>query len=89
MSGAYSPGFRRDDGSEVRLGSVQRAVLEDCDRESQRRCPGNPTMRALSGHGFVKSRPHVNARTGRPTLQLLWDITPIGRDYLAIGRDRR
>lgn len=83
------PGYRRPDGTEIRLGSVQGLNLELCSVHPQRRCPGNPTMRALSRHGFVESRQHISERTGRPTLDRIFTITAEGRRYLAEGRDRR
>lgn len=76
-------------GREVRLGSNQREQLQLCSAEPQRRSPGNPTMRALAGYGFVTDRPHISARTGRPTLDPLFTATAEGRRYLEIGRDRR
>jgi hypothetical protein len=46
-------------------------------------------MRALSGHGFVKSERHISTRTHRPTLDQLFTATAEGLRYLEIGRDRR
>jgi hypothetical protein len=65
------PGYMRhthDGQREVRLGRVQREQLQLCADAPQRRSPGNPTMRALAGHGFVESVRHVSTRTHRPTL---------------------
>jgi hypothetical protein len=85
------PGYMRhthDGQREVRLGRVQREQLQLCADAPQRRSPGNPTMRALAGHGFVESVRHVSTRTHRPTLDQQFTATAEGRRYLAIGRDR-
>lgn len=75
-------------GREIRLGRVQRRDLTLCADQPQRRSPGNPTMRALSGHGFVEGQRHVSERTKLPTCDYLFRITDEGRRYLQTGRDR-
>jgi hypothetical protein len=81
-------GYLNAAGREIRLGRVQRQTLDLCAAEPQRRCPGNPTMRALSGHGFVSSEQHYSPRLKRHTTDRMFAITAEGQRYLEQGRDR-
>jgi len=83
-----APGYRDAKGKEVRLGSVQSHHLDLCAMHPQRRCPGNPTMRALSGHGFVTSEQHWSERLKRHTGDRMFTITEQGERYRREGRDR-
>lgn len=80
--------YLRADGKEIRLGTVQRARLEAAAVTPQRCGPGNPTFKALVGHGFCTSAQHISTRTGMPTLDRLFTITSEGERYLREGRER-
>lgn len=75
-------------GKEVRLGTVQRRRLLDCERAPARCGPRNPSFVRLVALGFVTMAPHRSARTGQPTIDRLYTITDEGRRYLSEGRDR-
>jgi hypothetical protein len=81
-------GYINAAGKEVRLGSVQSHHLELCAIHPQRRAIRNPTMLALTGHGFVTDVQHFSDRLGRHTNDRVHTITADGARYLKEGRNR-